>query len=217
MTSSSVNADVSKQRSISLLTLLPVVSLGWLVIAILLAGAAYPGYSHLTQFMSELGATGAPHGIYVNMAGFLVAELLVLGFVVLAFGRLQGAVLLRASVLMIAVYALLIIVASFFTCDFQCRPESPTLSHSTHMASAALAYLSALFAVLLAALSPSQHSSRAFRLYSLLTWLACSVVMGYLISEPQWIGFWQRVYELLIYTWMIVFAFQVQRKTDAQL
>ena len=33
------------------------------------AGAAWPGYDHLRQFISELGATGAPNGQTFGAAG----------------------------------------------------------------------------------------------------------------------------------------------------
>lgn len=35
-------------------------SAAWIVLLTLIAGAATPGYSHISQFISELGARGAP-------------------------------------------------------------------------------------------------------------------------------------------------------------
>jgi hypothetical membrane protein len=38
--------------------------------------ATYPGYSHLTKAISELGAFGAPHALAWNLIGFIVPGLL---------------------------------------------------------------------------------------------------------------------------------------------
>jgi hypothetical membrane protein len=48
---------------------LPLISYLWLVVTILIAGLFYPDYSHVSQYMSELGATGAPNAWLVNYFG----------------------------------------------------------------------------------------------------------------------------------------------------
>jgi hypothetical protein len=60
-------------------------SAGSVILLIVLGGAAFPGYSHTSQFISELGATGAPHEKLVRFAGFLPAGVLLCLFVIGAF------------------------------------------------------------------------------------------------------------------------------------
>ena len=38
---------------------------------VVLGGAMQPGYSHVADYISELGAVGAPHGQAISVAGFL--------------------------------------------------------------------------------------------------------------------------------------------------
>ncbi|HEY5808992.1 MAG TPA: DUF998 domain-containing protein, partial [Povalibacter sp.] len=40
------------------------------------AAALYPGYSHYTKAVSELGAFGAPHALAWNLAGFVLPGIL---------------------------------------------------------------------------------------------------------------------------------------------
>lgn len=50
-------------------------------------GALYPGYSHMDQTMSELGAANAPHALVMNMAGLGLLGLMIMAF---AAGLPQG-------------------------------------------------------------------------------------------------------------------------------
>jgi hypothetical membrane protein len=45
-----------------------------------IGGANFPNYSHASQFISELGASGAPNARVINLAGFLPAGLLLIAF-----------------------------------------------------------------------------------------------------------------------------------------
>jgi hypothetical membrane protein len=52
----------------------------WLLGMVVLGGATYPGYDHLAQFISELGATGAPFGDVVSYLGFFPVGVLISAF-----------------------------------------------------------------------------------------------------------------------------------------
>ena len=55
------------------------------ILLTVLGGAAFPGYSHTSLFISELGATGAPHEALIRFGGFLPAGVFLCLFVVAAF------------------------------------------------------------------------------------------------------------------------------------
>src|SRR2546427_5305800 len=48
--------------------------------AAIAAGLKYPGYDHLKNAISELGATGAPSATIMNFAGFLPYGVLMVAF-----------------------------------------------------------------------------------------------------------------------------------------
>lgn len=92
---------------------LPIASYLWLFMTVLIAGALHPGYSHVGQFMSELGAQGAPGGWMVNYLGFLPTEILFLGFVGLAFRRAGRDGVTRVGLVLLGLYAVSLIIAAF--------------------------------------------------------------------------------------------------------
>lgn len=61
-------------------------TLGPLVVVLLtiLGGASFPNYSHASQFISELGASAAPNGRIISLAGFLPAGALIIAFAIFA-------------------------------------------------------------------------------------------------------------------------------------
>jgi hypothetical protein len=95
-------------------------------------GMLWPGYDPIGQTQSELGAVDAPHGLLMNVAGFMA-----LGVVILAFAGDFHLVLrpspwkLVATVLM-AVAGAGMIVVGFFPCDAGCVDVTRTSElHST--------------------------------------------------------------------------------------
>ena len=83
-------------------------------------GLLWPGYDPIQQTQSELGAVGAPHGLLMNVGGFMA-----LGGIILAFAGAYG-LALRASPWKLAAMVLLIvaglgmITVGFFPCDAAC-------------------------------------------------------------------------------------------------
>lgn len=108
--------------------------LGYVLLAILIVGggAAWAGYSHATQFISELGATGAPHGRLVSLGGFLPIGICVTLFAILAAMIEPRSVLRTLGFLCLAVFASGYTAAAFFPCDFGCRPAVPSFSQQMH-------------------------------------------------------------------------------------
>jgi len=93
-----------------------------------LGGALTPGYSHLSMYISELGARGAPLEWPVRFAGFLPAGLLMLAFCAFAFKALPRSWRVTLCLLGLALNAMGYLVAVVFPCDLGCRPPEPSLS-----------------------------------------------------------------------------------------
>jgi len=47
-----------------------------LLLAVIIAGSLHPGYSHISQAISEFGAQGAPHRAILSYAGLVPAGVL---------------------------------------------------------------------------------------------------------------------------------------------
>lgn len=191
---------------------LPVCSFIWFTSTVVIAGHFYPGYRHTTQFISELGATGSPHGKYVNYLGFFPAELLVIGFVLVSYLVIPRTKLNITGLLFVAVYAMCLGVAAFSPCDFECKPDMPTLSHNVHMASAVPGYLSAIIAMFCIAIgAKSWTKSPVFEVAGFIAGALAILVFLNLDPSSTTIGLNQRMLELVIYAWLIFFGYSLSQ------
>jgi len=83
-------------------------SIGSIVVVfflVALAGAYTPGYNHTSQYISELGAFGAQHELWVRYFGFVPAGVLLLLFCGMAFAVLNRSVALVLGLLGLALFA----------------------------------------------------------------------------------------------------------------
>jgi len=176
----------------------------WLVAFVFWGGWNYPGYNHLSQFMSELGAIGSPDGSVINLAGFLIVELLMLSGLTLAARLFPNTWLNKTGYALLLAYAVLLTVSAFYPCDFECRPSVPSHSHIVHMASAFLAYplaITGLFALSLQQGSTTPMRSLRKAGFGLAPTLI--VLLGLVNPEFSFAGAAQRLFETLIYVWLV--------------
>lgn len=187
-----------------LLVLLPFLSLLWIAGGVLAAGHFYPGYSHLSQFMSALGATGAPNGALVSLLVFAGAEVFVFLFVGLAARRLAGNTPALSGLLLLAAYAALLLIAAVFPCDFECRPVEPTQSHLIHVSAGLAAYAAGLGGLFLVSAGLGRDGRAVLPGKAMLAVpLAGAVLLAAMLFSREFAGLVQRLLELLIYLWMI--------------
>ena len=86
-------------------------------IVVIILGFLQPGYSHVTQSMSELGEVGAPNAIIMNTAGFPLLGLLMIAF---AFGLHRGISEGKGSKIgpaLVALSGAALVITAIFTCD----------------------------------------------------------------------------------------------------
>ena len=96
-------------------------------IVLFILGFFQPGYSHVTQYMSELGAIDAPNAIVMNAAGFSL-----LGFLIIAFGfgldsgvnDSENWIIDKIGPTLIIVSGLAFVLVGFFPCDPGCVTSS---------------------------------------------------------------------------------------------
>lgn len=189
----------------------PIASAVWFLLVIVLASSNYPDYQHMSQFISELGATGAPNGKMVSLFGFIPASILLTLFVIYAIYLSSKRIKQVLGLLGIGGYATTLIVAAVYPCDFGCRPEDPSISQIIHNLSAVLGYLSGIIGIFLLASDIHKHEKNK-RLVWIGRGLGLVAVVMFLSLSPefQFVGIAQRVFELTMYLWIILYAFNFQ-------
>ncbi|CAN1515125.1 Protein of unknown function DUF998 [Caulobacteraceae bacterium] len=187
-----------------------IIGAGLLVLMTVAGAAAWPGYSHVSQYISELGATGAPHGRLVSLGGFLPVGVLLTTFAGLAALIPPRGVLKTLGCIGLFLFALGYLGAAVFPCDFGCRPETPSGSQMLHMAFGLAGYILAPLTLAVLAIA-SRKWPGAKALFPL--GLVCAVVAGiafFTMADP-FAGLFQRVLEGSVLLWIVAFAFTLRR------
>jgi hypothetical membrane protein len=181
------------------------------VAAVITASVNHPGYDHLKNFISELGATGAPAAGVMNFAGFLPYGLLTAAFALAVHRgmRSDAGGWLGPSIL--ALYGLAYIAVAVAPCDPGCQGATPSLHHRLH-------FLIGDLIVLTAVLGPFTLYLRmvkdpAWR--SLGTATLILPGLAWLILEASGMGvsgaLRQRLWLLLLFMWIATMALRLLR------
>jgi len=191
---------------------LAIASYCWLAGAVLIAGSIYPNYSHLSQFMSELGASGSPIGPYMNLLGFAITEILLLLSLAIAWKRLPKSPATMIGFGLLLAYPILIGIAALSPCDFECRPKDPTLSHTIHIITGLLAYLTAVLGLAILTWQQAERNNSALlkRVTFLLTPILLIMLMSLTPDNPI-VGAVQRFAETIIYGWLILWLLSLAK------
>ncbi|MGX9461972.1 DUF998 domain-containing protein [Shewanella sp. A14] len=193
-----------------LLVALPVLSLIWFAGTIIIAGLNYPNYSHVTQYISELGATGSPHGNYVNYWGFIPTELFLLAFVFICFLVVPKTKKSIIGLVFIGVYGISLGIAALYPCDFECNPIKPTTSHTIHMLSAFPGYICGIISIfIMSSGSTFNGQTNVFKLISFAIGGMCVYAFLNLDPSSDLVGVYQRILELMIYSWFIYLGYSL--------
>lgn len=174
-------------------------------------GSLYPGYDHLSDVMSKLGATGAPNAIIMNVFGFGLLGLTLIAF---AFG-LYMIVKSRISLALMIISGLGIMMAGVFQCEPGCVGSS--FNAMMHNISAGIPAFGMGFAMLFLALR--FRKDRKWKNYSLYT-LATGILiaffgLSFLFSDFQGFeGAIQRMTIIAPLIWIELVAIRIFRTTS---
>jgi hypothetical membrane protein len=193
--------------------LIGLLGVAWVVALTVIGAAAYPGYDHVAQYISELGARGAPHAAMVNLAGFLPAGLLLCTFAMLAWTSLPRSRTATLGCLGLFLYAVGYVGAGFFPCDARCRPDEPSLTHLLHTGIGLAGYLLAPLTLLLLSHAarhwPGAGSLRVLALVA--APIALAGLLG-LSPEASSAGLAQRALEGSVLIWVAACAWYLRRR-----
>lgn len=180
-----------------------------------LIGETRDGYSHLSQGISALSATGAPDA-WAQTANFLIVGLLLMG---LAVGLRRGMSEIRASFLastLIAVFGLVVIMNGVFPADPVGAPE--TLVGTVHSLSAGLGFLAVIAAMFVLSSRFVEHEEWQ-NLSSLSRWFGIATIflmVSYLMAQEgavqawhPWTGLLQRGMVAAVMVWLFLLALRL--------
>jgi hypothetical protein len=182
------------------------------LVVTLLGANADPSYSHVAHYISELGASGAPHARLVAVAGFAPIGALFLAFLVLASGLLPTSRAIRWGVLGVAAVGVAYLVSAVFPCDAGC-PTTGSASQTIHNVFGLLEYVGAIagFALLGAALR--RASPVAGRVCALCAAIVAVGFLAMLIPALDSVrGASQRIAEVGIFAWLAAASWFVLRR-----
>lgn len=196
-----------------------VLGAAWLVAMVLVGGAAWDGYDHVAQYISELGATGAPHGWQVSWLGFLPIGLLTCAFALFAWMAAPRSVLSTLGFVGVFLFSIGYVGSAFFPCDFGCRPDTRSFSQVMHELVGLAGYLLAPLTLLLLGIAAWKWPGAMW--LSILAFIAAAgalVGLGGLVDPNfEQVGLYQRVLEASMLSWIVACALYLglQRKTAA--
>jgi len=185
----------------------------WLLGLILIGGANYPDYNHLTQYISELGATGAPYGPEVSWFGFAPVGVFVIAFAVSALLAAPKSLLSVLGFLGIVLFAIGYLGATFFPCDYGCRPENPSPSQLLHLMFGLAGYILAPLTLLLLGLAARRWPSAG--VLPIAGYIgAVLALVGFLTLDPNspLVGLSQRVLEASVIGWVVLCGLYLGRQ-----
>ena len=180
-------------------------------------GATFPNFSHSSQFISELGADGAPHASIINLAGFLPAGLLLSAFAFFAWRLLPRSRATTLGLLGLVLFALGYIAAAFFPCEPGCRSAQPSLSQTMHNLLGLAGYFTAPLS--LCALGWGARRWPKAGHLSVLGFIGGGLVLLSLLffsPEFRYVGIVQRVLEGSVLSWVVVCALYIKRSSSGQ-
>ena len=182
---------------------------------IVVCGALRPDYSHVRQFISELGATGTPNAALMNGAGFLPA-----GLLLAAFGASLAVAFPRGTVTFVAAgcltgFGLGHVGAGIYSCDPGCPLQNASWESAMHDRISEVAFVSGIAGTALWAWvfrrRPGWRSLAAYSAVTSVTALALLIAMVASFEARAFTGVWQRAFVGTLYLWCAVVGVRVYR------
>lgn len=176
-----------------------------LLLVTTVSGALRPGYSHLDQFISELGATGTPYAGLMNYGGFVPMGLLFLGFAISTRSLVPRARLSTFATVLLVLFAVGGTTAGLASCDLGCPESGGSFANSIHNTVSPIAFVALILAAgTLGAYFRRVPEWQPFWLYSIATSV---VALGFMIAmvasleSRELTGLWQRLLLATLFAW----------------
>lgn len=183
--------------------------------AIAYCGTLRPGFSHLTQYISELGERGSSTELLMRYGAFAPTGLMHLAFAGALATIFRSSRLGVIAAILLGLNGLARIGAGYFPCDAGCT-ETGSLGQRMHSLSAGVGFLALAVSTILW----SVVFKRTSRLRNLAVYSVASGVLGFAFlllmvgsAEPGTArGLFERISSGALSLWILVFALRLQRR-----
>lgn len=181
---------------------------GAFAVVILVCAALRPGYSHVTNVVSELGATGTPYAVVMNYAGFVPAGLMLAAFGVALAGILPRRRLVLAAAVLVTLFGAGVAASGVVSCDPGCPRSGGSLENLLHDRIAPITFLCLIVGAAILGLQFRRLPAwRHLAIYSLLSSGFGLVFLAALASSLEsrtLTGAWQRLMFTVLFLWCAV-------------
>jgi hypothetical membrane protein len=186
--------------------------------AVVITASRQPGYSHVAQFVSALGATGSPQAAIMNYGGFVPAGLLLAGFGLALRRALWPDPVAGHATAVVLFFGLAVGSSGLVSCDPGCPLDSGSLENLIHNAMAPIVFFATLLAITaLGARFRRLAAWRRLSLFSLATGGAGLVFFAGLLSSLDartTTGLWQRLLLATLFSWCAITGLHVYRQRE---
>lgn len=187
-------------------------------IGIWVGGWLQPGYSHVSQYISELNANGTPWGREIGLYLFLPLGIAMTAFLLTIRPHIQLRGVSKAGFYLLYSYPAIVILGVIFPCDVGC-PVEGSFSQAMHNLLVVMGYLMTAVGIGLLARAPAfgriHHWVRPGLVALGVFWLVMFFAMVSPELEP-WRGAIQRLIEWSLYLVFAAMAWLMAEARDAR-
>ena len=184
-------------------------------LVVLYSATLRPDYSHTTNFISELGATGTSHAWLMNYGGFLPGGILLAGFGLSLRRFLPRSRSTLVACFLTTVFGAGVAISGLVSCDPGCPAVGGTTANFIHDKIAPISFLCLIAATgILSVQFRRLPVWRSRSVYSGLTSLAALLLLVALVGSLETralTGLWQRLMLGSLFLWTTVVGFRAFR------
>jgi hypothetical membrane protein len=178
--------------------------------AVIFCGSITPEYSHLTQYISELGERGSSTELLMRYAGFVPTGLMHMAFAASLYTAFRDYRLSSVAAALLALNGLGRVVAGLFPCEAGCAGPRVLLSQRLHSLAAAVGFLALIGAAILWGVLLRRHRIlKRLSVYSIgagLFGLVFLLLMSWSAELRRGTGLYERLSSGVLSLWVLVFA-----------
>lgn len=182
--------------------------------AIILCGNLRPGYSHLTQYISELGERGSSTELIMRYGGFVPTGLMHVAFAAYLYFAFKGLRLAAIAATLLALNGVARVGAGIFPCEPGCAATG-LITEKLHSLSAGVGFLAFIgTAVIWGILLKRIQGLRLLGLYSIasgLVGLSFLLLMAWNADLRTATGLYERLSSGVLSLWVLVLATRLWR------
>jgi hypothetical membrane protein len=184
-------------------------------VAMLVTSALRRDYSHLSSFISELGANGTPYAALMNYGGFVPA-----GVLLAAFGVGLGSVMPRRRLTTVAaglvtLFGCGVAASGIISCDPGCPQATGSVENLIHDRIGPASFLCLIAGVALFGIAfrgiPAWRHLLAYSFLTSASALCLLVALASSLDTRELTGLWQRLLLAVLFQWCVVIGLKAYR------